>query len=96
MKRPILILLLFLLLSCQGGTVVADYEMFIEFNSEELTRRVMDIIENYNNPIQYALKAHGGNYWDIKSKLPNHGSILFGKYASSRDAGNFAADPSRD
>ncbi|EMY3481608.1 hypothetical protein AAIP42_002540, partial [Flavobacterium psychrophilum] len=45
----------------------------------------------------YADKARGGHDWDVKDiarkegKGIYFGSNLFGKYASARDAGNFAA-----
>jgi len=39
---------------------------------------------------EYAGKAGSNGNWDLKSNTSN-GSKLFGKYASPRDAGNFAA-----
>lgn len=40
--------------------------------------------------LEYAKKAGANGDWDIKSRVSN-GSLLYGKYASPRDAGNFAA-----
>ena len=62
----------------------------IDFGSNELTYRVQEIVDSNPSIYEYALKAKSGGDWDIKSKIKN-GSLLYGKYASPRDAGNFAA-----
>ena len=62
----------------------------IKFNSAELTDKVTEIVRSNPSIIQYALKARAHGDWDLKTKVKN-GSLLFGKYASPRDAGNFAA-----
>ncbi len=67
----------------------------IDFNSSWATNQVNDILSENPTAFGYALKARGGHAWDIKTHTPNgnpyYGSKLFGKYASARDAGNFAA-----
>lgn len=68
---------------------------FINFNSNWASAQVNTILSANPNPLTYASLARGGNDWDIKANSPNgnpyFGSKLFGKYASARDAGNFAA-----
>ena len=67
----------------------------IDFGSTWATDKVSDILNQTSMLIEYAIKARGGGDWDIKTDSPNgktsFGSNLFGKYASARDAGNFAA-----
>lgn len=62
----------------------------IDFGSSKLTERVSGIINQNPTVKEYFDKAGSGGDWDIKSKESN-GSLLYGKYASPRDAGNFAA-----
>jgi RHS repeat-associated protein len=67
----------------------------IDFNSTWATDKVSPILNENPSAVRYAWKARGGEEWDIKTKTPNgnvyFGSLLFGKYASARDAGNFTA-----
>lgn len=69
-------------------TVAKDAK--IQFGSEELTQVVDGIILDNPSIIKYAFKARSNGEWDIKTKI-TEGSILYGKYASPRDAGNIAA-----
>ncbi len=62
----------------------------IDFGSEELSNKVNEILNANPSIMEYANKAGGGGDWDIKSQVTN-GSLLYGFYASPRDAGNFAA-----
>jgi uncharacterized protein RhaS with RHS repeats len=62
----------------------------IDYGSDELSNRVSEILNTNPSISKYMSMAGGGGDWDIKSKIQN-GSKLFGKYASPRDAGNFAA-----
>jgi RHS repeat-associated protein len=62
----------------------------IDFGSQELTDHVKNIIDADPSLMEYQSKAGKGGDWDIKNKIAN-GSLLYGKYASPRDAGNFAA-----
>jgi hypothetical protein len=62
----------------------------INFGSTTLTDKVQSIIGADPSLKEYAGKAATNGVWDIKSKVSD-GSLLFGKYASPRDAGNFAA-----
>lgn len=62
----------------------------IDFGSTELTKKVDGIIDTGPSLFTYARKAGTNGAWDLKSKISN-GSLLYGKYASPRDAGNFAA-----
>lgn len=79
----------------KDGTVKVGLGAKIDFNSNWATEKVYSILKSNPTAGEYALKARGGKEWDIKSKTPNgsyyYGSLLFGKYASARDAGNFAA-----
>jgi RHS repeat-associated protein len=71
------------------GTVVAA-EIKIDFGSSKLTEKVSEIIDSNPSISDYIAKAAQGKEWDIKAHVQN-GSKLYGKYASPRDAGNFAA-----
>ena len=62
----------------------------IDFGSNELTKKVQEIINSNPTVVDYATKARTDGDWDIKSNTYN-GSLLYGKYASPRDGGNFAA-----
>jgi RHS repeat-associated protein len=62
----------------------------IDFNSNELTEKVESITSQDPSVVKYASKAGTNGDWDIKSRTKN-GSLLYGRYASPRDAGNFAA-----
>jgi RHS repeat-associated protein len=67
----------------------------IDINSKWANDKVSSIIDANPTIATYAIKARDGHEWDIKIKTPNgnvyFGSLLFGKYASARDAGNFTA-----
>jgi RHS repeat-associated protein len=70
--------------------VVREARIKIDFGSSNLTDRVQEILNSDPSLFDYFKKAGGGGDWDIKEHVSN-GSKLFGKYASPRDAGNFAA-----
>ena len=71
----------------------ADTSIRIDFNSMELTYAVQSIIDAKPSLTEYMKNAQSKGIWDLKEqeKYKNRGSLLFGKYASPRDAGNFAA-----
>ena len=71
-----------------GEVQAADIK--IDFGSTELTGKVQGILDADPSLKEYAGKAGSNGDWDLKSNTSN-GSKLFGKYASPRDAGNFAA-----
>jgi hypothetical protein len=71
-----------------GEVKAADIK--IDFNSKELTNKVEAILDKNPSLLEYASKAGTNGDWDLKSNTTN-GSLLFGKYASPRDAGNFTA-----
>lgn len=78
------------------GKIVVGKGAKINFNSNWATEQVLSILIKNPTALEYAIKAGGGNTWDIKAHTPNgttesFGSLLFGKYSSARDAGNFAA-----
>ena len=72
------------------GEVKKMDNMTIDFNSTKLTSEVNEILGSKPSLAEYAKKAGSNGDWDIKTKVSN-GSLLNGKYASPRDAGNFAA-----
>ena len=74
----------------ETGLVKEAKNMKISFFSKDLTRAVEAVMASGPGIIEYALKAHPGGIWDLKSKHRT-GSLLYGKYASPRDAGNFLA-----
>ncbi len=74
----------------ETGKVEAAQNMKIDFGSSELTDKVDAIIEAKPSLKEYASKAGTNGAWDLKTKVEN-GSLLYGKYASPRDAGNYAA-----
>ncbi|MFK5284056.1 hypothetical protein ACI3PL_31205, partial [Lacticaseibacillus paracasei] len=67
----------------------------IDFGSTWAESKVSEILSSHPDPVTYAAMARGGGDWDLKKHTPNgnssFGSMLFGKYASARDAGNMAA-----
>lgn len=69
---------------------VKQADIKIDFGSTELTDKVQGIIDANPSLVEYAGKAGTNGDWDLKSNTSN-GSLLYGKYASPRDAGNFAA-----
>jgi RHS repeat-associated protein len=71
-----------------GEVKAADIK--IDYGSTELTDKVQGILDADPSLKEYAGKAGTNGDWDLKSNTSN-GSKLFGKYASPRDAGNFAA-----
>ncbi len=87
-------------LNAKGSDIKPAVGAKIDFGSQWASDRANDII-SYHNPtwMEYGIKARGGGEWDIKTKAPGltqgakafYGSLLFGKYASARDAGNFIA-----
>ncbi|WP_126972905.1 hypothetical protein [Gynurincola endophyticus] len=79
----------------ERGNIVAAKGAKIDFNSDWAMQEVNNILDQDPSALEYAYNARGGEVWDIKLKAPNNnvsfGSKLFGKHASARDAGNFAA-----
>ena len=69
---------------------VKNAKIKIDFESTELTEDVQAILDADPSAKEYFNKAGAGKVWDIKAQR-SIGSKLFGKYASPRDAGNFAA-----
>ena len=71
----------------------ANTSITIDFNSTELTDAVQSIIDANPSLIEYMKNAQKNGIWDLKKqeKYKHKGSLLFGKYASPRDAGNFVA-----
>lgn len=72
------------------GRVEPAKNMVIDFGSNELTNYADMIMNQKPSLPRYFLNAGANGDWDIKSKV-KHGSKLYGKYASPRDAGNFVA-----
>ena len=72
------------------GKVKAQQGMTIDYGSIELTIMADMIMDQEPSLLQYERNAGGGGDWDIKAHV-SHGSKLYGKYASPRDAGNFVA-----
>jgi hypothetical protein len=70
--------------------VVEPANIKIDFNSNELTEFVSGVVNSNPSAVKYFINAGTGGEWDIKKHIPN-GSLLYGKYASPRDAGNFLA-----
>ena len=64
--------------------------MIITFYSKDLTWATEAAMASNPGVLEYAKKAKPGGIWDLKSKHRT-GSLLSGKYASPRDAGNFLA-----
>jgi RHS repeat-associated protein len=78
----------------EAGNLIPGKGAKIDFESTWATDKVSEILEEDPLWFNYAMKAKGGGDWDIKVHSPHgvyFGSKLFGKYASARDAGNFAA-----
>ena len=77
------------------GKVKAQEGAFIDLDSNWATEKVSEVIRANPSNTEYISKAQGGGDWDMKRRSPNgniaYGSLLFGKYASARDAGNFTA-----
>ena len=71
----------------------ADTSITIDFDSMELTDAVQAVIDADPSILEYIRTAKLNGDWDFKNQemYKNRGSLLFGKYASPRDAGNFAA-----
>ena len=72
------------------GEVRAQQGMAIDYGSTELTIMADMIMDQKPSLLQYGKNAETGGDWDIKAHV-SHGSKLYGKYASPRDAGNFVA-----
>lgn len=77
------------------GEVKAAEGAKIDFESNWATEKVSKIANSEPSLVEYQSKAGTNGVWDLKAHTPNgnvyYGSLLFGKYASARDAGNFAA-----
>lgn len=72
------------------GQVKPQEGMVIDFGSDELTKVANSIMNQSPSILEYQNNAAKGGAWDIKAHY-RHGSLLYGKYASPRDAGNFVA-----
>lgn len=70
--------------------IVTAGDIKIDFGSTALTDRVQSIVNSDPSVLDYFNNAGGGGDWDIKAHVTN-GSLLYGKYASPRDVGNFTA-----
>jgi len=79
----------------KSGEVVVGKGAKIDLNSNWATDKVNGIVSRNPSLAEYQSKAGEGGVWDLKAHTPNgskyYGSNLYGKYASARDAGNFAA-----
>ena len=77
------------------GSVKVATGAKIDFGSTWAGDQVSKILGANPDPASYALMAKSGGDWDVKAHSPNgssaYGSLLYGKYASARDAGNMAA-----
>ena len=80
-----------------GGKVIVPAKgAKIKFGSTWASQKVASILATEPSAAEYALNAKQNGDWDLKTKVPSgessaFGSLLFGKYASARDAGNFIA-----
>jgi hypothetical protein len=71
----------------------------IDIGSDWATKKVGAVLANLGglgDMLTYAMKAKTEGDWDFKRHVPDgesvaYGSLLFGKYASARDAGNMTA-----
>jgi hypothetical protein len=70
--------------------LVSAARIKINFGSTALTDRVQGITNSDPSVIDYFNRAGTGGDWDIKAHVST-GSLLYGRYASPRDAGNFTA-----
>jgi RHS repeat-associated protein len=79
----------------EDGSVKVASGAKIDFNSSYANDKVSEIVKADPSAYEYSKKAGTKGPWDIKAHTPNgnpyFGSMLWGKYASARDAGNFAA-----
>ena len=74
----------------ETGEVAPMPNMVVDYGSSELTLMANMIMDQEPSLLQYGINAGTGGDWDIKAHV-SHGSKLYGKYASPRDAGNFVA-----
>ena len=72
------------------GQIKAQSGMVIDYGSNELTTLANSIMNEEPSIYGYQKNAKDGGIWDIKKHIKK-GSMLYGKYASPRDAGNFVA-----
>lgn len=72
------------------GLIEANTNIMISYYSNELTSAITNVIDLKPGLFKYINTAERSGDWDIKANYSN-GSLLFGKYASPRDAGNFLA-----
>ena len=70
--------------------IVSPKIMKIDFGSSELGDAINAALSENPSLIQYAKNAKSGGIWDLKAHYTN-GSMVNGKYASPRDAGNMLA-----
>ena len=78
------------------GTLTPATGARIDFSSNWATNKFQGLINDNPTLGSYGLNAGTGGKYDFKSKVPKgetpaFGSLLFGKYASARDAGNMGA-----
>ncbi len=77
--------------------IVPQDGAFIDFKSNWATTKVNELIKENPSMVSYAYNARSKKEckWNFKGNTPNnnvsYGSLLYGKYASARDVGNFGA-----
>ena len=87
----------------ENVTISEKMSSYSDYNIPDETGKVVAVFDDGDNGIymhgknadgssvtEYQRNAGTGGEWDIKSQV-DHGSMLYGKYASPRDAGNFVA-----
>ena len=80
-----------------NGKIIPQDGAFIDFKSNWATTKVNELIKENPSLVSYAYNARSVKEckWNFKGNTPNnkigYGSLLFGKYASARDVGNFGA-----
>ena len=70
--------------------IVTPQDIKIDFSSTELGDAINSALSENPSLLQYAVNAKSGGRWDLKVNYQN-GSLVNGKYASPRDAGNMLA-----
>ena len=73
------------------GTIKPADKAKINFGSESATVTMVEFLLENPSAIKYALNAGNKQKYDFKTSQGSEGTLLFGKYASGRDVGNFAA-----
>ncbi|MBO4332383.1 MAG: RHS repeat-associated core domain-containing protein, partial [Paludibacteraceae bacterium] len=82
------------------GEIIVQSGAIIDFSSNWGTEKISELDAANPNWISYGWNARSKKHWDFKyhtpgnnGKVPDpgYGSMLYGKYASARDVGNFGA-----